>query len=192
MPRRRELTFLSDELGPPGRGPAALVLQQGVGLRADWLGRPHLPRWASKFVSISDLQPHRCLHPITKQYLATSACAREPVQDRAQEQVGTQSCLVSQRPTYKCRLAPTSLSAVSRSQSKVPRMSLYPSASRSLSTAMSHSLGHRGANLPTAVSLWRDPTSRCVFLSWDTMTWGCNSTDEQTCHVWPSHSSETG
>lgn len=143
--RRRELTFLSDELGPPSRGPAALTLQEGVGLRADWLGRPHLPRWASKFVSISDLQPHRCLHPITKQYLATSACAREPVQDRAREQVGSQSCLVSQRPTYRCRLAPTSLSR----RVEVPEQSTLhvalPLCLPPLSTAMSHSLGQRGA-----------------------------------------------
>lgn len=192
MPRRRELTFLSDELGPPGRGPAALVLQQGVGLRADWLGRPHLPRWASKFVSISELQPHRCLHPITKQYLATSACAREPVQDRAQEQVGTQSCLVSQRPTYRRRLAPTSLSrGVEVPEQSTSHVALPLSLPFSLDC---HVPPARAAwsNLPTAVSLWRDPTSRCVFLSWDSMTWGCNSTDEQTCHVWPSHSSETG
>lgn len=132
------------------QGPGCASPAKGVGTGADWLVRPHLPRRASRFVSLSDLQPHRCLHPITKQYLATPAVS------------GNQS-KTAHRNRWALR--------ASRSRNDLPtaRTSTYIPAGTS-QVALPLSLPRlpcptRSATLgnrPTANSLWRVPTSRCA------------------------------
>lgn len=140
------------------QGPGCASPAKGVGRRADWLGRPHLPRRASKFVSLSDLQPHRCLHPITKQYLATLLCPG--TSPRPSTGTGGLSELSGLATTYLQRgLVPTSLPCSARCQSHVPPRSLYPSASLDCHVPLARPTW---SNRPAANSLWRDPTSRCA------------------------------
>lgn len=167
-----------------GRASAA----KGVGRQADWLGRPHLPRWASKFASLSDLQPHRCLHPITKQYLATSAVP------------GNQS-----RTEHRNRWAPRAL--WSRSDRPAAQTSTYIPAVRfevpkpcTPQVAVPLSLPRlpcptRSGNVeqpPSGRLPLEGPnfTMRC--LGWDSMTLRCHGADEQSCRRRRSQPSETG
>lgn len=131
---------------------------QGVGLRADWLGRPHLPRRASKFVSISDLQPHRCLHPITKQYLATLLCPGTSPRPSTKNRWDLRALWSHHElPTARTR---TYIPAGRRDvPNDVPLRSLYPSASLVCHVPLARA---PWGNLPPAIFLWRDPTSRCA------------------------------
>lgn len=162
---------------------------EGVGMGADWLGRPHLPRWASKFVSLSDRQPHRCLHPITKQYLATLLFPRGQSKTELTRTGGLPE-LSGLATTYlQRRLAPTSLPRGARCQSHVPRRSLYPSASLDCHVPLARPTW---SNLPTASAPVEESNFTMCCLSWGSMTRGCNGTDEQTCRARRSQPSETG
>lgn len=157
-------------------------------MRADWLGRPHLPRWASKFVSISDLQPHRCLHPITKQYLATPAVPGS--QSKTELKNGWALGALWSRDDLPTAQTSTYIPAARREV-------LKPCTSQ---VALPLSLPRlpcptRSANVeqpPDGECPVEESNFTMCYLGWDSMTWGCNGTDEQSCRARRSQPSETG